>query len=285
MLIGSQKTKTADQGWVKDVTVASFVKDVLEISLKKPVLVNFWTSRSPACKTLSLLLEKLAHEAQGQWILAKVDVDTNPQLVSQLQIQSLPTVYMFKAGRPIDGFAGAVSEAQIRQFLANHVVLPPVETQTNPVAEAEALWNQDAFEEATHLLIPHVEENPQDMAAKRLLILCLYAKGKTEAALSLFSTLPQPLSEDVASLKDLFDLIEESQKEDLAASPDQYTLSLQQFAQGAFAQAMSTLIALLKSDKQCSKAHQTLLKMMGVIGIHHPTSAHIRRQLSAILFV
>lgn len=289
MLIGHQDLQAQSQDWIKDVTTSTFVKDVLEASLKKPVLVEFWAPWCSACKTLMPILEKLAQEAKGQWILAKVNVETNPQIKTQLQIQGLPTVYLFQSGRPIDGFMGVTSETQVRQFLTSHRITFP-EPQGDPIAEAESLWNQELFEQAIHFLTPYLDQNPQEQKGQRLLILCLYALGQREQAQELFLALPRPLPQDISHLEFLFELIAKGKTQNAPADTSSrdlqtlYDLSLHQFAKGTFSQAMDTLIKLLTIDKEWPEARQTLLKMINVIGIDHPLSHCIRRQLSTILF-
>ncbi len=103
--------------FVLDVTQEEFEEKVLRRSLQVPVLVDFWAEWCGPCKQLSPILERLAEEMNGAWILAKVDVDANQDLSSQLQIQSIPAVFLALGGRLIPGFQGALPEAQLRQFL------------------------------------------------------------------------------------------------------------------------------------------------------------------------
>ena len=109
---------------VFDATTAGFQQEVLEKSLETPVLVDFWATWCGPCKTLGPLLEKLAGEYNGAFLLAKVDVDREQQLAAYFQIRSVPTVMLVKDGQLVDGFPGALPEGQLRQFLSHHGIVP-----------------------------------------------------------------------------------------------------------------------------------------------------------------
>lgn len=146
---------TSTSPYVLDVTEADFEDQVLRRSLQVPVLVDFWADWCGPCKQLSPVLERLADEAGGAWVLAKVDTESNQALAAQLQIQSIPTVFLALGGRLVPGFQGALPEAQLRAFLeqvmaaAQQAGLPgpaggpapvaPVPTDPDLVAAEDAL--------------------------------------------------------------------------------------------------------------------------------------------------
>src|SRR5690242_7642838 len=123
---------SAGQGLVIDVTEETFNIDVVERSRTTPVIMDLWAEWCGPCKQLSPVLEKLAVEAGGQWILAKVDVDANPQLSAALQVQSIPMVVAVIGGQLVDGFLGAMPEAQVRQWIGQ--VLAAAEKMGMPVS-------------------------------------------------------------------------------------------------------------------------------------------------------
>ena len=110
-------TQTDDQNVIKDSNTKSFMTDVIEASKSVPVIVDFWAPWCGPCKTLGPTIEKVVREAKGKVKLVKVDIDQSPEIATQMRVQSIPAVFAFVDGRPVDGFMGAVPESQVRQFV------------------------------------------------------------------------------------------------------------------------------------------------------------------------
>ena len=110
-------THTSDQDVIKDSTTKNFMVDVIEASKSVPVIVDFWAPWCGPCKTLGPVIEKVVREAKGKVKLVKVDIDQSPEIATQMRVQSIPAVFAFVDGRPVDGFMGAVPESQVRQFV------------------------------------------------------------------------------------------------------------------------------------------------------------------------
>lgn len=123
--LGQPQTETAPTDLIRDVDEASFMADVVEASMTIPVIVDFWAQWCGPCKTLGPQLETAVTAAKGAVKMAKVDVDRNQQIAAQLQIQSIPTVYAFWQGKPVDGFQGAVSPAEVEEFVKRAAALGP----------------------------------------------------------------------------------------------------------------------------------------------------------------
>jgi putative thioredoxin len=189
---------------VFDVTEANFERDVLQASLDTPVLVDFWATWCGPCKSLGPLLEKLADEFNGAFRLGKLDVDGNQQLAAMFGIRSVPTVMLVKDGQILDGFAGALPEGELREFLLRHVqpaadgaaaaarendAEPPVET---PVETPEAAVNR---------LQQAIAAEPERAELRLDLAQALLRMGNTAAAQAELDGLPANLATDARAVR------------------------------------------------------------------------------------
>jgi putative thioredoxin len=142
---------------VIDVTDADFEMAVLDKSIDVPVLLDCWAPWCGPCRSLTPVLEKLAKDYHGRFVLAKVNTDENPQVAAALRVRSIPMVTLFVGGRPVDQFMGALPEGQVRQFLDHHLGAAPEgaaeeEPSLGPLDEAEALLDEGALDAAKALL-------------------------------------------------------------------------------------------------------------------------------------
>lgn len=182
---------------VFDATLADFETDVLKKSMDTPVLVDFWATWCGPCKTLGPVLEKLAAEFNGGFVLAKVDVDKEQQLAGYFQIKSVPTVMLVKGGQIVDGFPGALPEGQLREFLGHHgVEAKPVEE----AAVAEIPPPLDPHEEVMRLRAAIAAAPDQD-ALRLDLVLALLQTGGVAEAEKLLDGLPANLATDDRAVK------------------------------------------------------------------------------------
>jgi putative thioredoxin len=188
---------------VFDATQDNFEADVLQASLTTPVLIDFWAEWCGPCKALGPVLEKLAAEYNGAFRLAKVDVDGEQALAGVFGVRSIPTVVLIKDGQPVDGFAGALPEGQVREFLGRH--LQPAEAAAGDdgsdadgdVAAAPA----ESAEQALARLQQAVAATPDDDALKLDLALALMRTGNTAAAAAELDALPANLATDERAVR------------------------------------------------------------------------------------
>jgi putative thioredoxin len=182
---------------VFDVTQQAFEAQVLQASMTTPVLVDFWADWCEPCKTLGPMLEKLAAEYNGAFRLGKVDVEAQQELAGMFGIRSIPTVMLVKDGQVLDGFAGALPESQLREFLSRHV--QPLEAAPEADAVDEAAL--ESPEQAIARLLQAIAAEPDKSELKLELALALMRDGQADAAEAELTALPANLAIDARALR------------------------------------------------------------------------------------
>lgn len=189
-------TDAATSDHVFEVTQDNFETEVLKASLTTPVLVDFWASWCEPCKTLGPMLEKLASEFNGAFRLGKVDVDAHQQLAGMFGIRSIPTVMLVKDGQILDGFAGALPEGQLREFLARHV--QPLEASDTAEPEQPPA---ETPEQAINRLQQAIAATPDKAELKLDLALALMQAGNATSAEAELNALPANLATDARAVR------------------------------------------------------------------------------------
>ncbi|WP_267222922.1 thioredoxin [Dyella silvae] len=180
---------------VFDVREDNFEAEVLQASLTTPILVDFWATWCGPCKTLGPMLEKLAAEFNGGFRLAKVDVDKSQQLAAMFGIRSIPTVMLVKDGQIVDGFAGALPEGQIREFLTRHV--QPQEGDGQDTLQA----TPESPEDAINRIQQAMAAEPDNTELRLDLALALMRAGQADAAEAELTSLPANLATDARAVR------------------------------------------------------------------------------------
>ena len=290
MLISDQTHTTPSH--VFDATAETFQQDVLEKSLTTPVLLDFWAEWCGPCKQLGPLLEKLAADYHGAFVLAKVDVDAQQQLAGYFQIRSVPTVILVKDGQLVDGFPGALPEGQLRQFLAQHGIEP-----AQP-AEPEAVAPPTPAEEIAHLRTS-IAAKPDDDALKLDLALALARNGETDEAKRLIDALPANLGTDdrarnagvlianAASLRNAPDRAELERH--IATNPDdlaaRHLLGLRLMGDGDAEAALEQFLDMLARNRDFDGGlpRRALIEAFNILADAELVSRY-RRKMAALLF-
>ena len=290
---------------IKDSDTANFGRDVIEASMAVPVIVDFWAPWCGPCKQLGPLLEQSVQAARGAVRLVKVDIDQNQVLAGQLRIQSIPAVYAFFQGQPVDGFVGAQSESQIKAFIERLVSQSgaaaagpsPVE---QALEQAKAALEGKQYAAASALfgqILQHEAENEEALAG---MIRCHLESGNPAGARQMLESVPENLrgKPAIASAVAALELAEAADKAGpagelkarVAANPAdhqaRFDLATALHAEGDREAAAEALLEILRRDRAWNEeaARKELVKYFEAWGQTDPLTLQTRRQLSALLF-
>ncbi len=191
MLLGENTANPPAGQYIKDVTEADFMAEVVEKSMEVPVIVDFWAPWCGPCKTLGPALEAEVSRVKGRVVMAKVNVDENQMIAAQLRVQSVPTVYAFYKGQPVDAFQGALSAGEIRKFIDKLTALSGDDGGLGEALEvAEAMLSEGAFDDAAETFEAIIGEEAENAEAWGGLIRALLAGGKAEEAAQRLDMVP-----------------------------------------------------------------------------------------------
>lgn len=290
----AQKTKKT----VKNTTLTTFVKDVVETSMTTLVIVDFWAPWCEPCQQLTPLLEKVIEIYQGKVQLVKVNADENPEICMQLRVQSLPTVYLFSKGKSIDGFMGFVSETHIKALLQKHLGSSTLSDE-NFLKKAQEELDKNNVGLSLSYFYQVLNQEPNHKEALAGVIRCLLLLGRAEEAKEMLNKIPEKNFQTFRGLSTYLNLLEKGPHLNLQDNLEQafknhqldpqvrYDLALVFFKKGRYNEAVEALLDIIKKDPNWDNesAQEALLGAFDVLGFTHPLTIKGRRQLSAVLFV
>jgi len=290
---------------VKDGADQTFMTDVIEASRETPVIVDFWAPWCGPCKTLAPALEKAVRGAKGKVKLVKINIDEHPGVAGQLGVKSIPAVFAFDRGRPVDGFMGAIPESQIRMFVEKLSNLggpdPAAADLEEALREAAAALAEGDIGGAAQVYAAVLQADPENVKAIAGLARCYIAAGEIEQARDTLSMVPDDKSKDpdVQSARAAIELagaapaggsdtaaFEAALKGNPNDHQARYDLAGALAARGDLEGAVNELLTIVEKDRDWNEgaARAQVLKIFEAAGLTSDISRNGRRRLSAILF-
>ncbi len=296
---GKSAAQSASDGLVIDTTTQTFMADVIEESKQRPVLVDFWAPWCGPCKTLGPIIEKAVRGQKGKVKLAKMNIDEHPAIAGRLGIQSIPAVFAFVNGQPVDGFVGALPEGQIVSFIERLTGGAAPDLAAILDAAEAALADGDvagAAEIFAHVLA----EEPDNLKALAGIVRAHVALGDLEQADAMLAQVPGAKASDpaVAAARAAIELARQAAslgetsglEAEVAADPTNYQarfdLALALNAENRREEALAHLLEIVKRDRTWNEdgARKQLVQLFEAWGPIDPLTVTGRRRLSAILF-
>lgn len=295
-LIGETSAPAAGD-LIKDGTDASFMADVVEASKTTPVIVDFWATWCGPCRQLGPSIEKAVLAAKGKVKLVKIDIDKNPQFAGQLRVQSIPAVFAFVGGRPVDGFMGALPDSQVKQFVDRMAGQAPADATDELLAMAKESLELGDLGGAAQSYAQVLQNDPENVKAIGGLAKVYLQGGDAERAAEIAAMAPADAKDpDLESVRAALALADEAPSETaafearLAKDPDdheaRFEIAKALAGVGRWDAAADHLLIIIEKDRAWNDeaARKQLLTVFEAAGPASDVARQGRRRLSSILF-
>lgn len=288
---------------IKESSDNEFITDVIDASNKYPIIVDFWAPWCGPCKNLTPNLEKAIKYYNGKIKLVKINIDENQGVASQLRIQSIPAVYAFFQGKPIDGFMGAQTENQIKEFISNIITKSGVEVESDLdkiLENANINLENGLFEEARNQFQEVLDEDNKNITANVGVVKSYIAEKDFDVALNKLNSIPkeiekEPIFKELNSEIELLNKVSKTRsfgniQNDLEKNPNsldlKFELALSQIANEDYEESIENLLNIFKIDKswENGKAKDQLILLFDTLGNKNELVLKARRKLSSIIF-
>ncbi|WP_135450174.1 MULTISPECIES: thioredoxin [Tabrizicola] len=299
-MLGLGEKPQADTNLIKDGTEATFMADVIEASREVPVIVDFWATWCGPCRTLGPMLEAAVTAAKGKVRMVKIDVDQNQRIAAQLRIQSIPTVYAFWQGQPVDGFQGAVPASELKAFIDRVSALAGDGGLADALKAAEDMLAEGAAVDAAETFAAILGEEPENAAAYAGLVRAHIALGNLDQAESFLAAAPATVakSKEFDAARAQLELAKQAAKAGpvtelraaVEANPNdhqaRYDLAAALLAAGKTQEAVDELLELFRRDRNWNDgaAKAQLLTIFDALKPQDPIVLSGRRRLSSMIF-